>query len=571
MPNRLVAVVALVVALVFALLAADPAAARRKKRRARNAVLTVVVLPFTGKGSGGTDAKDALELELELVDQTQVTESDVVEEDLRRAGRRAWDSEVLAGILARRKVDVLIRGERGPGARSPDALLVTAWSTDGKPRFFKELALGTEPDVAAASIVGALRPALDDWRSLRPIKLPGADLEEEAPAPRGERLRPEDVLVDEDIEDERVAEDRRAADRDGGRDADGARGRGVLDEDDVKPRPEKHEPAQADSRTERRRSPLDFNDSGDDDEPPPKKKRRSLFDEEPADEDRPADVDENGRRRQELDDIDASAKEAPASPRAHRFAVSGGFEGGSWFYSFDGGGTGDNSVPAPFYPGGGAAIDVWPLSFARVDWLGLDADVAISAVPFRIDTKGLDFTPVEFVSIQTRAGATLKLRYTFKNALGIGVRAGYRYVGATVETQTVTVNGQRANLTAVPGYTLHAAALGVEGMLPLVVIDHRLELELRADALPATYYEEAPDNPGATSLGYGWSASLAARFDVGAGFFVEARGHSTGVRVQYSNPGQRLALIQARRLVQLQGGSVLNVTAGFGLHVGFLW
>lgn len=545
-------------ALLASLLVADPASAARRKRRPPRALLNIAVLPFEGKGTGGRDAKDALELELELVETVLVVASDRVEAELRKAGRRAFEADTLASILGKRDVDVLIRAERGPGERSPDALLVSAWGADGKPRFFKELALGTEPDVAAASVVGALRPALEGWRDLRPIRLPDPGGAEE----RG-RLRPEDVLVDDDLGGDPSTRDGRR-----GRD-EAAPGRRKA--------PDEPPPAEEPVKRARKRSPLDFNDDADDPddraETRTRKTRRSRFDDDGADDERGAggDVDENGRRRSldDLDDLDEGV--AMARERAgHVLALSGAFDGGTWYYSFDGGGTGNATVQAPFYPGGGATLDVWPLSFAGVDWVGVDADVAVSAVPFKIEGDGLVVTPSDFVSIQARGGVAAKLRYTFGNGFGVGARGGYRFFGASVEAQTIDAGGQTQNLTVVPGYVLHAASLGVEAFLPLHLGERRFEIEAHADGLPATYYAEAPDNPGATSLGFGWSGSLAARFEIASGFFVEGRGHSTGVTVQYSDEGKRLAFV-GNQLKPLQGGNVLNLSAGFAVGVGFMW
>lgn len=542
--------------LLATLLMADPASAARRKRRPPRALLNVAVLPFEGKGTGGRDGKDALELELELVETVLVVASDRVEAELRKAGRRAWEADTLASILGKRDVDVLIRAERGPGERSPDALLVSAWAADGKPRFFRELALGTEPDVAAASVVGALRPALEGWRDLRPIRLPDPGGDEE-----GGRLRPEDVLVDDDLGGG-------SSSRDGRRGRDGAppERRKALEEPP---------PAEEPVKRTRKRSPLDFNEEGDDPddraETRSKKTRRSRFDDDGADDDRDAGdgVDESGRRRS-IDDLDEGVAMTPSKRAGHVLALSGAFDGGTWYYDFDGGGTGDTTVQAPFYPGGGAVLDVWPLFFAGVDWVGVDADIAVSAVPFKIQGAGLVVTPSDFVSIQTRGGVAAKLRYSFGNGFGVGARAGYRFFGASVEAQTIDAGGQTQNLTVVPGYALHAASLGVEAFLPLRLGERRLELEAHADGLPATYYAEAPDNPGATSLGFGWSGSLAVRFEIASGFFVEGRGHSTGVTVQYSDEGKRVAFV-GNQLKPLQGGNVLNLSAGFAVGVGFLW
>lgn len=559
-------VVAIAACLAVAVLASEPAAAARKKRKASPAPLTVVVLPFVGKATGGLDAKEALELELELVDNVRTADSSLLEQDLRKVGRKAWDKDALAGILKRREVDVVLRGERGPGERSPDALLVTAWARDGQPRFFKELALGTSPDAAAAAIVAGLRPALEGWRGLRPIRLPSTG--EKNVDGDSNRLRAEDVLMDED---EDAGEKKRTAS------GAGSGERRILADSDGSEAGDDEKRGKQKTET---RTPLDFNDPAppaEDDEP--KSRRRRLDDDEPEDRLARAGRDDSGGRRGLGDDddrdsrpdmgsIDDEVSEDEERKNGHKLLLSGAFEGGTWFWSFDGGGLGDQQLSAPFYPGGGVTVDVWPLS--GLPWFGVDGDIALSAVPFQIQGGALRITPGEFVAMQMRAGAAAKARYAFSNGLGVGVRAGYRYFGANVETQTIQVGGQAQTLTVVPGFTLHGVSAGMEIFFPLLVAQRRLEIELRADALPATYYAEAPDNPGSTSLGVGWSAFLGVRFEVASGFFVEARGQSVGASVDFQNAGQRVAFV-GDKLQQLQGGTVLNATAGFALGVGYMW
>lgn len=519
---------------------ADAHAKKRKKKRA--SPLNVVVVPFVGKGTGGSDVKEAIELELELVEIVQVSASDTLEGDLRKAGKRAFEAALLSSSLSRRGVDVLIRGERGPGEKNPDALLVVAYGRDGQPRFFKELMLGSEPDAAAATIVDALRPILEGWKSARPIRLPFTGAEDE-------KL---DVLVDED-ESPRVIGKKR------GDDDAPSRATPVRDvlEDEPAP-PKKSEPA----KVTRNKSPLDFNE--DDDKP---QRRSRLDDDAPADAVSPrGEIGSDGRRRS-IADLEDDELPEPANDvkLRHTFALSGAFDGGTWRYSFDGAGVGDTEVAATFYPGGSALVDVWPMS-----WLGADAEVAFAAVPFKINGGGITVTPGEFLSIQTRIGGAIKLRYTLKNGIGLGGRLGYRYLGASVEAQTVENEGQTKNLTVVPGYTLHAAAVGAEIFMPILIGGNRLEVDLRADGLPATYYAEQPDNPGRQSLAFGWAVSLATRYDLVSGFFLEARGQSTGTTVTYTEEGERNAFV-GNQLQKLQGGSVLNLTAGFSVGVGFMF
>ena len=519
----------------FALAFAEDAHAKKRKKK-RASPLNVVVVPFVGKGTGGSDVKEALELELELVEIVQVSASDTLEGDLRKAGKRAFDTALLASFMAKRDVDILIRGERGPGERSPDALLVMAYGKDGQPRFFKELALGSEPDAAAATIVDSLRPTLDGWKSARPIRLPGGGTDEKL-----------DVLVDEDEASPRVVAREKEPVRD------------VLE--DEPPPPPKREP----EKVVRKKSPLDFNED-EPEEKPAKKRRSRLDDDTPEEETRVArtEVGEDGRRRT-IDDVEDEVEQPTDRKLGHVFALSGAFDGALWSYGFDGAGVGDAEVLAPFYPGGSALVDVWPLS-----WLGADAEVAFAAVPFRIVEGEVPVTPNEFISVQSRVGAALKLRYTLKNGIGLGGRVGYRYFGATVEAQTIENEGETKNLTVVPGYTLHALAVGAEIFLPILIGGNRLEIDLRADGLPATFYAEQPDNPGRQSLAFGWAVSVAGRYDLVSGFFLELRGHSTGTTVTYTEEGERNAFV-GDTLQRLQGGSVLNLTAGFSTGVGFMF
>jgi hypothetical protein len=490
----------------LALLGAPPAHAAKKKRRPAAPPVTVVVLPFTGKAGGGAAAKEALELELELVENVRVNDSRLVERDLRKATKKKrWEKGTLAGILSRRKVDVLVRGERTarPGG---DALLVIAYGKDGQPRAIKELALGAEPGVTATSFSAALTPLLSSWRTAPVVRLPDAD---------GGRVRAEDVLVDE-----------RGADK---------------------------------------KKALDFNDPDD-----VEGRKRSRLDDEDGRLAR-ADVGD-GAEGTRLSDVEGTVP-APGSTRLGRsFAISGAFDGGSWYYSFTSAtGFGNNAVVAPFYPGGAVFVDAFPLAFAGIDWIGVDADLALSFVPFRIEGGSLPVTPGSFVSFQTRGGAALKLRYTLDMGLGVGARVGYRYFGANVETQTIELGGASEALTVVPGYELHAASLGLDVFFPFLLADRRFELELRADGLPATYYAESPDNPGGSSLAYGWAVSLAGRYDIVDGLFVEARASTTGAAITYTNGGKRQTFDTEGQLVDLEGGSVLNLAGGFNFGFGFMW
>jgi hypothetical protein len=482
----LATMIALGICCVLAL--ADDAHAK-KRTKTRATALNVVVLPFVGKGAGGSEVKEALELELDVLAMAQVSPSDGVEADLAKAGMRAFETSALAACLNRRRIDVLIRGERGPGQKNPDALLVSAFGRDGQPRFFKELSLGSEPDATAASIVDALRPALPGWKRARPVRLPNVGRAQD---------KLDVLLVDEDPVDR------------------------------AKPS------AVTGDAAKKRVSALDI------DEAPRKKASR-------------------------FDEIEVESEiEAPAAEHKlrHGFALSGAFDGATWRYD----GVDGEVVAAGFYPGGSVLLDLWPLT-----WLGLDTELAFAGLRFEIDQSAGAVTPAEFASLQTRIGAALKLRYTLDNGLGLGGRVGYRYFGATVEPQTVLDGGEPRNLTIVPGYTLHALAVGAEVFVPMIIGGRRLEVEVRADGLPGvTRYDEQPDNPGDKTLAFGWAVSVAARYDVVKGFFVEGRGQSTGAAVTYTEQGNRNVFVGGA-LQTLQGGSVLNLMAGFSAGIGFMF
>lgn len=559
-------VVACIACVVCVVLLASPAEAKKKQRK-RASPLNVVVLPFVGKGTGGGDVKEAIELELELVEVVQVSASDTLEADVRKGGRRAFEASALSAMLAKRGVDVLIKGERGPGEKNPDALLVIAYGKDGQPRFFKELALQGEPDAAAATIVDSLRPTLEGWKSARPVRLPIDDVKE---------IDAGDVFVDDDLAGDKPKKETggggggRLVTRSGGGDDEDDEKGNVLD--DPLPPPKKEERiGDRTSVSSKKKSPLDFNDEPVDRSPTTssKKKKKSRIDDDDSGEVKRVartEIGEDGRRRT-IDDVEdelaEEENEKGNQKLAHTFALSAAFDGGTWHYQFDGAGIGDTTVDAPFYPGGSVLIDAWPIS-----WLGMDAEVGASVVPFKINGGPIVVSPTEFTSIQLRGGGTAKIRYTLKNGIGLGGRAGYRYLGATVESQTV--NGGADNLTVVPGYQLHALSVGAEIFVPILIGGHRLEIDVRADGLPATFYAEQPDNPGRTSLAFGWYAQIAARYDVAGGVFFEARGQSTGTSVAYSDQGERKAFV-GNTLQQLQGGSVLNLAAGFSVGLGFMF
>lgn len=539
------------------LVAAAPAFARRKKKVSRPAVLQVAVLPFTGKGSGTNEAKEALELELELVESVVVAASDQVEDGVRRL-RAPWDAEDLAPILSRRSIDVLIVGARGAGRDDDDVLRVVAYAKDGAPRFFVELPLGRDPQDTAVAVVDALRPALSSWKKQRPIRLPEAGRKVPDRA-----VRVADVLADED-EDPVVPAKRPPRD--------------VLDDDEPAARPDPDDTESPRARTPERisvkkGSPLDFNQD-DAEEPSPKSKKKSkkrgisLDDsgEEPETIARST-VDDEGHKVELEDEAPAPAANGAL---AHTFAATAAFDGATWAYSFDGDAVGSSKVNAAFFPGGSVAIDAWPLRPFGIPWLGAEAEAAVAFVPFKINAGQVPITPDSLTATHYRVGAILKGRLALQNGIAFGARLGYRYYGASIEAQTVNVAGQTENLTVVPGFEFHAAAFGVEAFVPILLGKQRLELEVKVDGLPLTYYEEKPDDPGGTSLAYGWYATAAVRYDIIAGFFAEVRGQTVGLMADYSNQGGRKIFV-GDQLETLAGGDVLNFTLGFSTGIGFMF
>jgi len=469
----------------FLVLFGGPALAKKKKSTGptiSSPTVAAVVLPFIGQEAGGREVKNAVELELDRVENVQVKKSKLVELDLKKAGKKAFDPKRLAFILKKNKVDLLLRGERGAGPEGTEVVRVTAWGKDGAPRFFYAVGLTAAPDLKAKAIVEALTPSLVAWSSLPPLGEPPV-----APARAVVPVEPPPVVA--------------------------------LPETPVVAATPAEDPATA--------APT-----------------RSIDDAE-----RPA--------------------PAPERKPGHLFAISAAFDGGTWMYSIEGvpipTPPETSFINAPFYPGGSVFLDAWPLAGLGVDWLGIDMELGVAGVPFQLDGQ---ISPQQFTAIQTRGGAALKARLRLEGGFGIGLRAGYRYFGATTETQIEA--GQNAVFTIVPGFDLHGASIGMELFLPTLLFDRPLEFEVRADGLPATFYSENPDNPGKNSLAFGWSASVAARYDIFSGVFFELRGHSTGLTATFDEQGERQTYFN-NVLTPLSGGNVVNLMAGFSSGLGYMF
>lgn len=529
--------------LSLTVLGAAPAEARKKRAPPKNDLLDVVVLPFGAlSGSKAAEAKDALELELELVDNTRVAAADMVLGDIEEAGAAAFKPATLAKIMKKRGVEVLVGTPPtlGSGRSKP---LVVAWANDGKPRAFREIAAGASPDQIAATSLSMLKPALAKWSSLSPQQLPTAGSDDDDDD--------DDVLADEDPPAKKPETKPKKPARDPVEDDDERTTRSIDDDEDAPP---KKKPKKERTRVV---------DDAEDAEP---RRRRAALDENDV-----SGLD--GERRSMLEVEDEADGRSTTVKESHAIALSGTFDGATWFYGFEGNdGVQPDPVQAPFYPGGSVRFDLWP-----TENLGIDASGSLAAVQFSIRSRAdLLITPNKFVSWHTNAGVAFKGRYLFHLAdegvlrtIGLAGRVGYRYWGATVEQQVVS--GTTENLTVVPGFQFHGLSIGPEIYIPLFLPDRRFEIEVKIDALPLTFYSEQPDNPGGSSLAFGYNAELLMRFDLFGGFFFEAAGKSTGATINFEDEGDRVTVDGANQRLTLKGGRSLNVSGGFSVGVGFMY
>ena len=108
--------------------------------------------------------------------------------------------------------------------------------------------------------------------------------------------------------------------------------------------------------------------------------------------------------------------------------------------------------------------------------------------------------------------------------------------------------------------------------VPVMVGERRLEIDLRAEALPLTVYKEKPDAPGDGQGFIGFSGALDVRLDLVAGIFAEVGAATTGTTLAFDGAGDRLRLSTETGLPEtLEGGSGLNVTASFHAGLGFMY
>ena len=481
--------------------------------------MNIVVLPFEAlRGADAKSARSALELELELVTEVRVQDGGALLAEL-KAAKDMWAPITVKKAMARRGIEILVAA---PAGFSPPILI--AFGKDGEARIVQDLPRGATPDRVAATALAALRPQLSKWSRLKPVVLPKAA-----------RVTADDVIAESDR--------RRDPGREPGRDPDGDPG-------------------------DERRSTIPSLDD-DEDERAEKARRRAALDD--AERDRL----DGGERRSLLDVEDERAGGSGIVKPAHMLAVSGAFDGATWQYNFTpNAGPQPQPVVAGFYPGGSIRADLWPLPF-----LGIDAGGTLSTVQFVLNSSPeLIITPGKFISYHIDAGVSGRGRYMLRVAdegpfqhIGFGVRAGYRIWNATVETQNGNNTQEDRLLTVVPGFTMHALAVGPEIFIPIFIGQNRLELELKLDTLPFTNYSEEPDNPGATALAFGYHAEVQLRYDIFGGFFVEAVGKSTGATIQFDGTGDRVTVDGARQFVALEGGRSLTYNLGFSIGVGFMY
>ncbi|HEY1098171.1 MAG TPA: hypothetical protein VGF99_04555 [Myxococcota bacterium] len=534
-PGFVVVAVLLLLTTVFA----DAALARKKKSKAPPAPaepLDIAVLPFDAlRGRDARAAREALELELELLEGVRVQDSGALGAELDKA-KDPLAAATIKAAMARRSVEVLVATP--PGYERP---IVVGYGADGRPRVIKELPRGASADQLAATALLALKPAFDGWRELPPLALPGKN--NASRSPEGST-----VVVADDDDDVLVPET-------GGRTKKPTRS--LDDDDDVlvdDPPPKPKKPAKTPS----------IDDATGDDDDAERQRRRALDDSEEENLD--------GGRRRTIDEIDEDRDNRAVVKSTHTFLIAGAFNSAAWSYTFDG----DNNlepdpVDAGLYPGARLHLDLWP-----TEWLGFDASASLSFLRFQINSSPtITVSPSRFDSQQIIAGGAAKVRWVARFAddgplrlIGLGGRLGYRYWQGTAETQRV--QGSQSILTVVPGFTLHSLSLGPELYLPIFVLDRRFEFELKADTLPLTRYAESPDNPGKNSLAFGYHAEAELRLELLSGVFLELGGTSTGLTVNFEGQGDRVTVQGASDLVPLLGGRALNATIGFNVGLGFM-
>jgi len=559
-------VLSLLAFLLPALLAPDADARRRRRRQKSAGPFPTAVAPFDGDGSGGYAIAESLELELELVETVVIGGDRWLRSDLRKAGDAGYERAGVKRIMKRRKIEILIRGRTRDGE-----LEVYVFGKDGRPRFFETFPEVDDPDDTAREIGRAISPVLKRWSRAKPVSAERrsrrrrvAEREPEPePEPEEEEEEEEDeeeevdLFVDFDDDGNEVKRPKRAMDDDddlpAGDDDDEDRsssGRRLLLGDSDDDEEEEEEPRKARSR---RRSRMTFDDDDDDDD-------------EDEDESRGW-GDDAGKPRQTMADVDSD--EGASVPSLAWINASAGAQLNFWKYDFKGVNQ-DHDLVLPFLMnyGGGAHVSVFP-----IEYVGVEAFASGSF--FSVNASGEPVRPSQIDVLGFGGGIGVRARFPFQLGpltIAPGARLGYRLWAQNVPEQTHAEEDPSRGLTLVPGWTMHAAAIGVDVLLTYVILKKwRVEVEARVDPMPLVFYVESPDNPGNISRPVGGAGSLNVRIPVWDPVYVEVFGQGIGVRTVWEGSGTRVSAndydADGNR-VTVGGGEGLNMMFGGGLAVG---
>ncbi|MCP4500169.1 MAG: hypothetical protein GY822_09440 [Deltaproteobacteria bacterium] len=525
----------------------------------------IAVLPFEGEGSGGFSLAEAVEFEMEVLDDVVVESS--------RSPSRAWfkakkkrkkkslRNKDRKKVLAKFSLDALLVGESGIDEDGDPALHVIGYGADGKARFYEVFPLPEDIDQAAAGIVRSMSSVMNNWANLPSLKV-------RIPKPKKLSSDPDDddILV-------------------------GDRGRERPKK--KKKKKKKRKRKKKGKRKKKRDDGDDINNLFvDDDEPEQKrrkrKKRRSRkVRNDDEDEERRSISGRSGRRaikrKKKKGFKEGFFSVLDGKDDLLSFAAASGVhQGSTWRYFFDAVDpgqslTGENhrtSFVTP-YPSGFAQAEIWP-----VEWVGVAVDGSVSYLPFKIDDGAGRLEKPEFSLLHFGAGAMIRARYVHRLSLGKkvgtlgvggGFRMGYRYWGSTSEPQRL--EGTTVTVTVIPGFNSHALVLGPEVFFPFRVFSLPGEIQATVEVNPSlSFYEELPDAPGQQVQAFGWYAKLAGRIGLPMGAFVEANVLSNGVIAIYDGTGQRRrAVIDANtgEFEKITGGQVVNFNIQAGLGLGF--
>lgn len=504
--------------------------------------ITVVVLPFIGRGSGGTTTAEAIELELEMNERVRLSAGRKLRRAVDRDGKEAFDTRALSRLMNRSNVDVVIRGERvDEGGRGE--LRVYGYSNDGQIRWLKERPLPRDPERAGSKLGAELVELLDEWDSLPRLDPPG-----ERRSRRASRQASRAQEPDED--DSTVVR----------------RGRSSLFDDDepkrrAKPKPE---PAPEPERTSDNDLFVDDDLLGDDDEDekpkrrvakkpkkrvkPKRRRGRSLLD----DDDKGADDDDWDKGLSykpgglDSDDDDDNASKRNAWPK---LSVLAGPWAGAWRYILDADNPTLSPTPLEAIPGVGAAgeLEFWPLANVGVEAGGQFASYSLVG----------PLSPAEYNVIQYAGRGAAKVRFLAPSGFAVGLRAGLQYMGASAPV--TTLDGQVYTLT--PGHSAVAAEVGAE----LGFATEAVLFGVRGSYLGFLWYGETPDNPGNTSVAHGFDAQARLRYTFQNGVFVQGSGGATGAFVTFDGEGQRISADGAT----IDGAKVQNMQFGGALAIGY--